>query len=82
MRQLSRADGRYSDRRSRHFIFQLLHEHLTFMDKIKNGWFSEVSELWPGQSMCLEVQEALYNERSKYQDILVFKRYECREILL
>lgn len=52
------------------------------MDKIKNGWFSEVSELWPGQSMCLEVQEALYNERSKYQDILVFKRYECTEILL
>ncbi|XP_025081532.1 spermidine synthase-like isoform X1 [Pomacea canaliculata] len=52
------------------------------MDKIKNGWFSEVSELWPGQSMCLEVQEALYNERSKYQDILVFKSKTYGNVLV
>ena len=45
------------------------------MDKIKDGWFSELSELWPGQSMSLEVQEVLFNEKSKYQNVLVFKRF-------
>ena len=45
------------------------------MDKIKDGWFSELSELWPGQAMSLEVQEVLFNEKSKYQNVLVFKRF-------
>ena len=50
------------------------------MDKIKDGWFSELSELWPGQCMSLEVEEVLYHERSKYQDIMVVKRYHrCLE---
>lgn len=44
------------------------------MDLIKDGWFSELSELWPGQCMSLQVEEVLYNEKSKYQDIIVFKR--------
>ena len=45
------------------------------MDKIKDGWFSELSELWPGQAMSLEVQEVLFNEKSKDQTVLVFKRF-------
>lgn len=45
------------------------------MDRIQNGWFSEISqEMWPGQAMSLEVEEVLFHEKSKYQDVLVFKR--------
>ncbi|XP_064611493.1 spermidine synthase-like [Liolophura sinensis] len=43
------------------------------MDHIKQGWFSELSTLWPGQAMSLEVDEVLFHEKSKYQDVLVFK---------
>ncbi len=42
---------------------------------IADGWFMEKSKLWPGQAMSLEVEQVLYHERSKYQDVLVFKRY-------
>lgn len=33
----------------------------------------EKGELWPGQAMCLEVEEVLEQCSSKYQEILVFK---------
>lgn len=52
------------------------------MDKIKDGWFSELSELWPGQSMSLQVEEVLYNEKSKYQDVLVFKSKTYGNVLV
>lgn len=41
------------------------------MDKIKNGWFSEISELWPGQSFSFKVKEVLFHGKSDYQDILI-----------
>ena len=44
------------------------------MDKLKLNWFSELNPLWPGQCMSLEVEEVLFNEKSDYQDVLVFKR--------
>ena len=47
----------------------------TEMNKIKNGWFSEVNDQWPGQALSLEVENILFEGKSKYQDILVFKRY-------
>ena len=46
------------------------------MDCIRNGWFMERSDLWPGQAMCLEVDKVLYEEKSPFQDILVFRRFE------
>ncbi len=45
------------------------------MDKIENGWFLEKNKQWPGQVFGLEVEEVLYKGKSKYQDVLVFKRY-------
>ena len=30
------------------------------MDLIQNGWFSEVSTMWPGQAMSLKVEEVPY----------------------
>lgn len=44
------------------------------MDLIKNGWFSEINDEWPGEAFSLEVEEILYRGKSKYQDILIFKR--------
>ena len=45
------------------------------MDCIRNGWFMETNDLWPGQAMCLEVDKVLHEEKSPFQDILVFRRY-------
>ena len=45
------------------------------MNRIQNGWFSEVNDQWPGQALSLEVDEILFEGKSKHQDILVFKRY-------
>lgn len=44
------------------------------MNALKKGWFSELHDLWPGQSMSLEVEEVLHSEKSKFQDILIFQR--------
>ncbi|KAJ8021850.1 Spermidine synthase [Holothuria leucospilota] len=52
------------------------------MDLIKDGWFSEVSTLWPGQAMSLQVEEVLHHEKSKYQDVLVFKSKSHGNVLV
>ena len=44
------------------------------MDSLKNGWFSEFSEMWKGQSMSLEIEEVLYQGKSKFQDVMILKR--------
>lgn len=43
------------------------------MDFLKSGWFSELSPMWPGQCISLEVDEVLHREKSEFQDILVLK---------
>jgi len=43
------------------------------MDAIRENWFSEISTLWPGQCMSLEVTKVLHEEKSKFQDIKVFQ---------
>ena len=45
------------------------------MDQIQAGWFSELNDLWPGQSFSLQIDKVLHHEKSQYQDILVFQRY-------
>jgi spermidine synthase len=41
---------------------------------LKDGWFSEISpEMWPGQANSLEIREKLYDERSEFQHVQVFK---------
>eukprot|EP01064_Diplonema_japonicum_P025861 TRINITY_DN37290_c0_g1_i1.p1 TRINITY_DN37290_c0_g1~~TRINITY_DN37290_c0_g1_i1.p1 ORF type:complete len:302 (+),score=90.47 TRINITY_DN37290_c0_g1_i1:43-906(+) len=42
-------------------------------EQIGKGWFSEVSPFWPGQAQSLEVDEVLWNKKSEFQDVLVFK---------
>lgn len=34
---------------------------------VKDGWFTELSTMWPGQGLSLEVEEVLFRGRSKFQ---------------
>jgi len=45
------------------------------MDTVREGWFSEVSAMWPGQCLSLQVDEVLCHEKSKYQDVVVLQTY-------
>lgn len=54
---------------------QLLTFKSPAMDIIKDGWFTETCTLWPGQAMSLQVEEVLYHKKSKFQDVMVFKRW-------
>ena len=31
--------------------------------------------MWPGQALSLKVENVLFHEKSKYQDVLLFTRY-------
>uniref|UniRef100_H2YMD7 Spermidine synthase n=1 Tax=Ciona savignyi TaxID=51511 RepID=H2YMD7_CIOSA len=52
------------------------------MDELKLNWFSELNPLWAGQCMSLSVEEVLFHERSKYQDVLVFKSKTYGNVLV
>ncbi|XP_074501264.1 spermidine synthase isoform X2 [Sebastes fasciatus] len=52
------------------------------MEHIMNGWFTELCPLWPGQAMSLQVDEILYQKKSKFQDILVFKSKTYGNVLV
>jgi spermidine synthase len=41
--------------------------------RVVDGWFSETDLLWPGQAMTYQVDEVLYECKSKFQNILVMK---------
>lgn len=50
---------------------------------IKDGWFAEISDsMWPGQAMSLKVEKVLHVEKSKYQDVLVFKSTTYGNVLV
>lgn len=39
------------------------------MNKIMNGWFSEICPMWPGMALSVEIEETLYSKRSEFQQI-------------
>lgn len=41
---------------------------------IREGWFRETCSLWPGQALSLQVEAVLHHRRSRFQEILVFRR--------
>ncbi|PGH13965.1 spermidine synthase [Polytolypa hystricis UAMH7299] len=49
---------------------------------IKDGWFREISDMWPGQAMTLKVNQILHHEKSKYQDVLVFESSDHGTVLV
>ncbi|PVU86093.1 hypothetical protein BB560_001862 [Smittium megazygosporum] len=49
---------------------------------IVDGWFYETCTFWPGQKMALQVDEILHVEKSKFQDVLVFKSTTYGNVLV
>lgn len=43
------------------------------MDALKKGWFSEVSDMWPGVCLSFDVEGVLHAEKSKFQDIMMIQ---------
>ncbi len=52
------------------------------MNEIKDGWFSELSVLWPGRALSLKVDKTLYSGRSKFQRIDVYETGACGTVLV
>lgn len=51
------------------------------MNKLQGEWFSEISEMWPGQALSLKVKEMIYHEKSEFQDIAVFESESMGRVL-
>ncbi|MCJ1366009.1 putrescine aminopropyltransferase [Acarospora aff. strigata] len=49
---------------------------------IKDGWFREISNMWPGQAMTLKVNQILHHEKSKYQDVLIFESSDYGTVMV
>jgi spermidine synthase len=47
-----------------------------------DGWFREISDMWPGQAMTLKVEKVLHHEKSLYQDVLIFKSTDYGHVLV
>ena len=47
------------------------------MDLFKKGWYTEVSEGWPGIAQSYEVEKEIAHEKSQFQDIEIFKSKRC-----
>lgn len=51
-------------------------------ETIKDGWFREISEMWPGQAMILRVKKVLHHEKSKFQDVLIFESTDHGRVMV
>jgi len=52
------------------------------MNKIQSGWFSEISTLWPGQALSIQVEEVLFEGKSEFQEVLVFRSKSYGRVLV
>ena len=50
--------------------------------QFSDGWFREISNMWPGQAMTLKVNQILHHEQSKYQDVLIFESSDHGTVLV
>ncbi|KAJ8538539.1 hypothetical protein K7X08_027760 [Anisodus acutangulus] len=48
---------------------------------IKPGWFSEFSELWPGEAFSLKIEKLLFQGKSDYQDVMLFESATYGKVL-
>ncbi|GFS16072.1 spermidine synthase [Elysia marginata] len=49
---------------------------------IENGWFREINSNWDGFSINLKVEEVLFQQKSEFQDVLVFKSKSFGNVLV
>ncbi|KAJ6833112.1 spermidine synthase 1 [Iris pallida] len=52
------------------------------MDTISNGWFSEMSPMWPGEAHSLKVEKILFQGKSDYQNVIVFQSASYGKVLV
>ncbi|KAL4223263.1 Mannan-binding lectin serine protease [Mactra antiquata] len=52
------------------------------MSLIENGWYREMNEQWAGYSVGLKIDKILFEEKSNYQDIIVFKSTTFGNVLV
>lgn len=52
------------------------------MSCIEDGWFREINEMWSGYCVSLQIEEILHQEKSKFQEILVFKSKSFGNVLV
>eukprot|EP00823_Brevimastigomonas_motovehiculus_P008119 TRINITY_DN7391_c0_g1_i1.p1 TRINITY_DN7391_c0_g1~~TRINITY_DN7391_c0_g1_i1.p1 ORF type:complete len:379 (+),score=125.63 TRINITY_DN7391_c0_g1_i1:47-1183(+) len=50
--------------------------------KLINNYFSELNEQWPGMCMSLEIEKMLWDEKSKFQHVQVFKSKTFGNVLV
>lgn len=52
------------------------------MNTINDGWFSEIGELWPGRALSIDLEEQLYSQRSKFQQIDLYQTKTLGKMLV
>lgn len=52
------------------------------MNVAKEGWFTELSSMWPGQGLSLKIDEVLFKGKSDFQDVAVVKTEAFGTVLL
>lgn len=52
------------------------------MNVAKDGWYTELGPMWPGQGLSLRVKEVLHRGRSDFQDVCVFESEAYGTVLL
>ena len=52
------------------------------IDQIYNGWFSEISPMWEGVALSIQIEEHLLSKKSEFQQIDVFKTKTCGNMLV
>ncbi|KAL1327568.1 hypothetical protein HN51_037604 [Arachis hypogaea] len=46
------------------------------------GWFSEISPMWPGEAHSLKVEKVLFQGKSDYQNVMVFQSSSYGKVLV
>jgi spermidine synthase len=49
---------------------------------VKDGWFTELSTMWPGQGLSLEVDEVMFRGRSTFQDVALLRTKAFGRVLV
>jgi spermidine synthase len=52
------------------------------MDCVRAGWFTEINEQWPGIANSLKVEEVLLEQKSEFQDVMVFRSASFGNVLI
>ncbi|OVA03733.1 Spermidine/spermine synthases family [Macleaya cordata] len=53
-----------------------------YISSVIPGWFSEISPMWPGEAHSLKVEKILLQQKSEYQNIMVFQSSTYGKVLV